>query len=282
MNVINISPKAAVQEETHRRATALMALHCSGADSAQWQHLAGYLAPDMDLILPELASVEAVREGWSRKTYSLAQEAKPLVASLRGRTAPVHLVGHSYGGAVALHIARHQPERVASLCLYEPTSFSLLGNSGPGDRKLFDEIDALALAIEGAVDEGFRSFAAQVFTDFWGGLGAWQTLRRDRRTALTDWVPKCPLDFGALLYEASGAGLPADLPVTLMVGGQSHAQTRRIGELLAIEMPQTRLVEIEGAGHLGPFVFRDKVADIIATHLDAAESAASQPEAREV
>lgn len=281
MNVISITSKAAVSKEMHRSATALMALHCSGADSTQWEHLAGYLEPDMDLVLPELVGTKAVEEGWSRKTYSLAEEAMPLLASLSGRTAPVHLVGHSYGGAVALHIARHHPEHVASLCLYEPTSFSLLGNSGPDDRKLFDEIETLAVAIEGAVDEDCPGFAAQLFTEFWGGLGAWQALRRDRRAALTNWVPKCPLDFGALLYEASGAELPADLPVTLMVGSQSHAQTRRIGALLATEIPQTRLVEIEGAGHLGPFVFRDRVAEVIAEHLSTAKSAASQPEAWE-
>lgn len=263
MNVIDMPPKAAVSDRTQKTATTVMALHCSGADSTQWQHLAGYFAPGTELVLPNLAGAEAVAQGWSRKTYALAQEAKPLVASLSRRPAPVHLVGHSYGGAIALHIAREHPDCVASLCLYEPTSFSLLRNSGSDDRKLFDEIESLAVAIEGAVDEGCPDFAAQIFTDFWGGVGAWQTRRRDRRAVLTNWVPKCPLDFGALLYEPSGADLPADLPITLMVGTQSLRQTRRIAELLVARVPQTHLVEVRGAGHLGPFTFRDRVARLI-------------------
>lgn len=275
MPVIDIPPTATVPEKGQWTNTAVMALHCSGADSTQWQYLAGYFGPQTDLVLPDLIGVEAVQDGWSRKTYTLAEEAKPLVAALMSQSAQVHLVGHSYGGGVALHIARHHPDLVASLCLYEPTLFSLLGNTGPDDRTLYDEINALAVTIEGAVDEGRSDFAAQVFTDFWGGPGAWQALRRDRRTALTAWAPKCPLDFGALLHEPIGAPLPAGLPLTLIVGTQSQRQTRRIAELLVAEAPQSRLVEVPGAGHLGPFTFRDRVSLLVSEHLQKAHRSIS-------
>ncbi len=266
MQMIDREPEATVRQDLRHAGAAVMALHCSGSDSTQWQHLDTYLAQDAELILPTLAGAEALKKGWSRKTYTLADEAKPLVAALRRQAVPVHLIGHSYGGAVALHIARHHPECVASLCLYEPTSFSLLGNTGPGDRNLFDEIETLSVAIEDAVAEGCPGFAAQVFTDFWGGVGAWQALRRDRRAALINWVPKCALDFGALLYEPTDKALPAHLPITLMVGTQSHLQTRRIAELLAEKAPQTALVDVVAAGHLGPFTFRDRVVRLIGAH----------------
>jgi pimeloyl-ACP methyl ester carboxylesterase len=35
----------------------------------------------------------------------------------------MHLVGHSYGGGVALRAAVERPERIASLTLYEPSAF---------------------------------------------------------------------------------------------------------------------------------------------------------------
>ncbi|WP_299784548.1 alpha/beta hydrolase [uncultured Roseobacter sp.] len=266
MQMIDGEPKATVTQDMHHTDAAVMALHCSGSDSTQWQHLDTYLAQETELILPTLAGAEAVTRGWSRKTYTLAEEAKPLVDALHHHAAPMHLVGHSYGGAVALHIARHHPERVVSLCLYEPTSFSLLSHVNQADRKLFDEIETLAVAIENAVAEGCPDFAAQVFTDFWGGVGTWQALRRDRRAALIDWIPKCPLDFGALLYEPPGAALPAHLPVTLMVGTQSQRQTQRIVQLLRAETSQASVVEVDGAGHLGPFTFRDRIAGLISAH----------------
>jgi pimeloyl-ACP methyl ester carboxylesterase len=152
--------------------------------------------------------------------------------------------------------------------LYEPTLFSLLDNSEPDDRILFNEIETLTTTIEGAIKEGCPDFAAQVFTDFWGGVGAWQALSRDRRTALTSWIRKCPLDFGALLYEPSGTPLPADIPITLMVGSQSQKQTQRIAELLVAEAPQSWLVQVQGAGHLGPFTFRDRVARLVNKHFE--------------
>lgn len=250
---------------------ALMALHCSGADGTQWQHLSEYIDPETDLILPDLIGPEASAQGWSRFTYSLVEEAKPLVASLRNQPAPVHLVGHSYGGGVALHIARYHPELVASLSLYEPTLFSLLDNSEPDDRILFNEIESLAITIEGAVHEGCPDFAAQVFTDFWGGVGAWQALSRVRRAALTNWIRKCPLDFGALLYEPSITPLPEHIPITLMVGTLSQRQTQRIAELLVAEAPHSRLLEVRGAGHLGPFTLRDRVARLVSEHIEKIE-----------
>src|SRR6266536_1481912 len=38
-------------------------------------------------------------------------------------SAPVHLIGHSYGGGVALRVAVERSNRIASLTLYEPTAF---------------------------------------------------------------------------------------------------------------------------------------------------------------
>src|SRR5947207_7315785 len=41
----------------------------------------------------------------------------------------VHLVGHSYGGLVALRFAQCRSHRVASLSLYEPVAFRLLDDA---------------------------------------------------------------------------------------------------------------------------------------------------------
>ena len=58
--------------------------------------------------------------------------------------APVHLVGHSYGGAVALKLAASRPDAVRSLTVIEPVAFHLLIDGSAADRALFAEAAGLA------------------------------------------------------------------------------------------------------------------------------------------
>ena len=272
MNTISQADLCPVEPSGRAEPMTVVALHCSGANGNQWAHLATHFARhfdrDTDFIAPNLAGPEAAAAGWTMQSYSLAEESRPLLDHILGAPRPVHLVGHSYGGALALHIARRYPKHVASLCLYEPTSFSLLARSDADDLRLYREVETLAASFDGELAEGHAAFVAEVFTDFWGGLGAWLALRPDRRKELMDWVPKAALDYGALLYEPQGAKLPDWLPMTLLSGAQTTAHAKRIVALLADENPQADLVELEGAGHLGPFTFRDKVADIIKQHIE--------------
>lgn len=50
-----------------------------------------------------------------------------------GVSGPTHIVGHSMGGAIALQIAGHAPERVASLALISPAGFDVAINTGYTD-----------------------------------------------------------------------------------------------------------------------------------------------------
>jgi pimeloyl-ACP methyl ester carboxylesterase len=80
-----------------------------------------------DAVVPLLAERHTVwaydRRGRGRSTdraeHSLAAEADDLLAVLQAAGPGAHLLGHSYGGAVALEAARRGPD-LASLVLYEP------------------------------------------------------------------------------------------------------------------------------------------------------------------
>lgn len=244
----------------------VIALHCSGKDSRQWHWVRDWLAPKVIVHAPDLFGTSARGHWVGRKAFSLEDEAAAIVSGISGLNQPVHIVGHSYGGALGLHIARKRPELVRSLCLYEPTCFSLLKTGETKDKRLLDEIETLSRDISVAVSEECHEYAAQLFTEFWGGIGSWQTLSRERRRELSIWVPKAYLDFRALIDEPSGAFLPS-LPTTLMVGAETHGQTKRITEILQCELSRAKVVEIPGADHLGPFRFREAVVGVIWRHL---------------
>ena len=75
----------------------------------------------------------------------LRQKIAHLDKSLSSAKGPLHLVGHSYGGAIAFKIATDSPlaDRVRSRTLIEPVLPTLL-RENPADRRLHDLFAQLA------------------------------------------------------------------------------------------------------------------------------------------
>ena len=109
------------------RSALVIALHCSGAGAGQWRRLSDALGASCELIAPEHYGCESVGPWTGEHAFAPADEAARTIALIDGADRAVHLVGHSYGGGVALHVALARPERIASVTLYEPCAFQLLG-----------------------------------------------------------------------------------------------------------------------------------------------------------
>ena len=132
-------------------AETVLALHCSGSSGRQWDAYAGLVPGGMRWVAPDLMGYGAAPDWKSGTPVTLKAEALRLEPLLGGGN--VHLVGHSYGGAVALEMALRWPERVRSLTLYEPVRFALLLHDGgalePAGRSILSmglRISALARA----------------------------------------------------------------------------------------------------------------------------------------
>ena len=246
----------------------VVALHCSGASGAQWDGLRAVVGGDAPILTPDLIGLPS-RGHWQGKgPFHFADEAEEIIAQMEALNAPAHIVAHSYGAATGLHIARKRPELVRSLCLYEPTLFSILRVSNRRDRGLFDEIAALVEKIEERQSASDLFHMCELFTDFWSGSGAWEALHAARQSELMAWTPKVLLDFHALMFEPEPESIvQRGHPITLMVGAETHAQTSRIGVLLAAQGENVELVMIPGAGHLEPFAKRPFVMEHILAHI---------------
>src|SRR6185369_2492487 len=107
---------------------------------------------------------------------------------------PFHLVGHSYGGAVALRFCHRSPERIRSLTVFEPVSFHLLGLADPGLQPVFSLMEELGrlLAADRRVD------AAATFLDYWSGTGSFAQYPTRVQQDFARRTPKLALDFQAL------------------------------------------------------------------------------------
>ena len=104
----------------------VIALHCSGAGAGQWTYLAEALGGGYELLAPEHFGNESTGPWTGERAFTLADEAARSIALIDECEGKIHLVGHSYGGGVALNVALARPERIASMALYEPSAFHLL------------------------------------------------------------------------------------------------------------------------------------------------------------
>jgi pimeloyl-ACP methyl ester carboxylesterase len=101
--------------------------------------------------------------------------------------ARVHLIGHSFGGAVAMQAAAHRLRgRVDRLILIEPSLFYLLKVGGR--HEAFAEIQALAEWMREQAAAGTMDAAAERFINYWTGPGAWAASSPQRRSAYADAV----------------------------------------------------------------------------------------------
>ncbi len=231
----------------------LIALHSSAAGGRQWDGWRRQPPQHATWHTPDLLGYAG--EPWPLGApASLQAEAEALAPLLRAAPHGVHLVGHSYGGAVALELALRWPQHVRSLTLYEPMRPALLRGARADDRRALDEFVALGREIGVAVLRGRSEDAAHCFVDYWSGAGAWAALPAARREAIVVRMPKVNAEFGALC----GDTLPLDtlrtleMPVSLLAGTRSPAPALRIVERLHQTLPWVTFERFTGLGHLGP------------------------------
>jgi lipase len=115
----------------HRRVTAdlhvhrygptgpvqMLAIHGLTGHGQRWQKLAGSL-PEITVAAPDLLGHG--RSSWAAP-WSIDANISALAALLDDEAdTPVLVVGHSFGGALAMHLAAVRPDQVAGLLLLDP------------------------------------------------------------------------------------------------------------------------------------------------------------------
>jgi pimeloyl-ACP methyl ester carboxylesterase len=256
----------------------VIALHCSGASAVQWRELGSVLGVGYELTAPEHFGGHVSGPWTGEHVFTLADEAERTIDLIDGGRRRVHLIGHSYGGGVALHVALRRPDAIASLTLYEPSAFHLLREIGAAGADSLVEIQSIARETGAGVTTGDYRGAAARFVDYWGGKGAWEALPPHQQLRLLRWAPKAPLDFAALIQEPSWPDgyVGLQMPALIIRGEYARKPSRLIAETLAARMPQARLAVIAGAGHMGPFTHGSEINALIASHVTAVHSRVSQ------
>lgn len=183
-----------------------------------------------------------------------------------------HLIGHSFGGAIALKAALKEPDRLISLILYEPVLFSVLMSAAPQSGAA-REILAVRDDTIHLVDEGNLNASAERFVDYWMGEGAWAATPEPRRSALSAAMRAVKEEWHALFSEPTPlkAFAAIDVPTLFLTGANSTASARAVARLLTAVLPRVRVEEIEGVGHMAPLTHPDRVNPVIERFLEATQ-----------
>ena len=231
----------------------VVCVHSNASSSSQWRALMERLASGFHVLAPDMHGAGKGPDWPTDRPLSLREEVTLLAPICSRAGTPFSLVGHSYGGAVALVAAVQEPHSICALVLYEPTLFALVDAAFPRPNDA-DDIRQTVERAGAALAAGNRSAAAERFIDFWMGAGAWPATPQSRRTAIEAAVVNVQGWCQALFSEptplkALGA-LP--MPVLLMVGKNSPASARAVARLLAEALPRVETLEFEDLGHMGP------------------------------
>ena len=179
-------------------------VHASLGGARQWSSLMGDLGDRFRVRAVNLFGYGGT-PAWSRAQPPTLDDFAALVARAVPATArKIRLVGHSFGGAVAMHAAAHQLRgRVERLVLVEPSLFYLLEPNG--QRAAFREISSLARFTRERMAAGAMHDAGKRFIDYWSGPGAWAEMPEGTKAALVALMLRVAHEWDAILSGTTSA-----------------------------------------------------------------------------
>jgi pimeloyl-ACP methyl ester carboxylesterase len=254
--------------ENHDDSQTIVCLHSSGSNGGQWRSLADYIGDDYTVLTPNLIgySEDRFEEG---DFLRIEHEVEAIAELIREMGGKAHLVGHSYGGAIATHIAIWYPELVASLTVYEPVLFSILYEDDDESPEV-DEVEDVAKSIVDQIDSAHgRWRGARDFVNYWAGGDAWKSMSDRQHGRAAGLMPKVAAEFDALIKVGTSATSLGALrmPVRIYCGTKTRRSALRVAELFAEFACDIRLHLLEGLGHMAPITHADVINPLIVDHI---------------
>jgi len=245
-------------------------IHSSVSANRQWRALTETLQDRYRVLAINLYGYGETTPWPGTAPQSLHAQAQLVLALCEALDAPVHLVGHSFGGAVALKAATLLGPRVGSLVLLEPNPVHLLRVHGRTEAYL--EARALRDHVKCYGSRGDWPRVAERFADYWLGDGAWSAMPEKRRAAFAEALPPNFHEWDAVMDEqASLEEWQALTARTLVVSDPlTRRPIRELVELFAQACPHWTFHAIHEGGHMAPLTRPERVNPVVRDFLDAA------------
>ena len=199
--MINVPPLEVDFLEAGSSGPVVMLLHSSVSGARQWRRLMDDMKGQFRVRAVNLFGYGNTPPWPTGTPQSLNDQARLVEAALPANAEEVYLVGHSFGGSVAMKTAARLVGRVTKLVLLETNPFYLLAQSGHVDA--FAEAMEMRNCIKKFGASGEWAIAAEKFADYWGGAGSWRDMSSERRTAFAEALKPNFFEWDAVMNETT-------------------------------------------------------------------------------
>lgn len=243
-------------------------VHGGMGDADGWAFLVPELVESFEVITyDQRGHTRSERPAGNLTTDDLVSDLAGLIEGLD--IAPAHVAGISLGGTVILGVAARTPDVLRSLSVHEPGAFGLIADDpDAADERRFvgDTLSDMARGFPDDPIETLRRFVERVLP------GGWELVPDEVKEQMADNGTYEFRDGGRLSFDIDLDGLSrCAAPAQLTQGDQTPKGFGwdRIMPILDAALPNSRLVTIEGSGHVPAFTHPAEYGAVLREHFAA-------------
>jgi pimeloyl-ACP methyl ester carboxylesterase len=251
--------------------TAVVFVHSSFGDHRTWEGQREAVASRYRYVALSQRYFGTAPWPDSGEKYSVATHVDDLAAFIRElKAGPIHLVGWSYGGTIALTLAVRHPELLKSLFLYEPVGLLSIVTDPAEAKAAAEDTRAILGPAAGANKAGDTAGVVRLFFDGVNGQsGIFETLSPGVQSIFLDNARTAPLFFGA--PPAVGPSCielgQITVPVAVAKGEQTRVFYRILVDAVSRCIPGSSVVIVSHGRHsapaLTPAAFNDALIEFL-------------------